>query len=657
MGGALASWTRHVLAALLLVGPAAAQGNVLAFVDGQGNLRVFGDEASNQLVLLYERPFGELVVEGVGGTTVNGMAEMRPIVPGTRFEFVMGGGDDVVRFGRFDDGGCCDGRDILFFGGEGDDYFRVGDEEAGLARVYADLGPGNDRFWAGEDGSIVELILFGGEGDDVLDGFFSFMSGSATIDLGPGADLVDLREHVSLGAFSIDTGPGGYTILHHSIFLGVSLPMVTGVGDDLVAHPVELAAAGEAGPVMVDTGAGADRIRLNGSVDVESGITLQAGEDADVVELDAAHVLHGLGVSLGTGNDTLVLAGSSFAALDPIVLDGAEGVDRYIDRGGNTFAVLPLRLNFEGPFAFAEPPPLVAATRIVGKVVQNGEAVPGASVSVPRLGLVASSGTDGSFDLGPVVVPLTRLELAVGATVRGRRHAALAARRPSPEGVTDFGAVTVAPTRSTVLIFGDAASDALQLEQQLRTLGRDPAAIVCQRFLPQDLSAFEVVWHVPAAAPLTAAERERLAAFVHSGGGLHLAGEGDLVQTAHAELVNALLADPDVAVVAHGPDSSFPIAYNSDATGGVTQQPNPLGLVQSFQGSRVLTGIEPENAFIVGATGKVFAGVWSSRDLTGGKGHLSLGLITLWLRSPQNLDAVENLQSFLQREPDVYTAR
>jgi hypothetical protein len=79
--------------------------------------------------------------------------------------------------------------------------------------------------------------------------------------------------------------------------------------------------------------------------------------------------------------------------------------------------------------------------------------------------------------------------------------------------------------------------------------------------------------------------------------------------------------------------------------------------VQSFQGSRVLTGIEPENAFIVGVTGKVFAGVWSSRDLTGGKGHLSLGLITLWLRSPQNLDAVENLQSFLQREPDVYTAR
>jgi Ca2+-binding RTX toxin-like protein len=227
---ALASWTRRVLAGALLVAPAAAQGNVLAFVDGQGDLRVFGDEASNQLVLLYERPSGELVVEGVGGTTVNGLAEMRPIVPGMRFEFVMGGGNDVVRFGRFDDGSCCEGRDVVFLGGEGDDTFSVGDEEGNIERVYADLGPGNDRFWGGEGGTVDELVLLGGAGDDVLEGFYSLFSAGATVELGSGADRVELREHASRGILSIDTGADADTVVLDWVFFRESISVATGTG-------------------------------------------------------------------------------------------------------------------------------------------------------------------------------------------------------------------------------------------------------------------------------------------------------------------------------------------------------------------------------------------------------------------------------------------
>jgi hypothetical protein len=657
--GSAGSWARHVLAGLVLVAPAAAQGNVQAFVDAQGNLRVLGDEQSNGLVLLYERPSDELVVQGVGGTTVNGLPELRPIVPGAWFVFVMGDGDDSVRFGRFDDGGCCNDRDIIFDGGEGDDSFRVGDEEGSLDRVFADMGPGNDRFWAGEGGLIGPLDLRMGVGDDVLDGFYSFMSAGATVDLGPGNDLVDFVEHVAREAFTIEGGEGADTILFEATYLRDALVIATGGGDDLVEVVEITESALLGGSLAVDTGDGADRIRLVGLLETANGITVAAGNDADVVTIEAAQVSYAMGISLGTGDDRLQVQASTFTALAPAVFDGAEGTDRYAHLDRSTFAVPPDLLRFEGPKAARlTEPSLVTSTTFAGRVVlRSGEVVPAASIAVPELGIQVTSAADGTFEIPVSKSPYTRLDLTVGATVRGRRHAALLSARPVAEAAAELGDVLVVPTHSTVLVFGDGAQDARALEQRLLSLGRDPGDILVRRFLPQDLAAFEVIWHVASATPLTLDERARLTAFVRSGGGLHLAGEASLVQVAHEALVNELIVDPDVDIVSQGFDEWFPIAYGPQATGALALWPNALGLVSDFYGGRRIDGVDPENAFILGASGQVFAAAWGGRDLAGGRGRLSLGLITLWLAAANNLDAIENLQTFLQWEPDGFSVR
>jgi hypothetical protein len=651
--GSCVSWFWRVVAGVVLAASAGAQGNVIVLTDAHLDLRIYGDGQGNRLLCLDEYELG-FTIRGLDGTTVNGEADFRPSFGGSRIFFDMRGGDDYVRFGKFEEGGCC-GFEIDFRGGQGNDTLRIGDEKASLSGGVVDLGPGADLFQAAEDGGMRDIDLACGEGNDVVRGTYTALRGAIRIDLGRGDDLVDFYGPFTSigGSVEIEGGPGTDTVVLEQSFIRGSLLIAGGDGDDLV----EIAQIdnGAGGPLAIDGGSGADRIQLSGDIAVVSGITLKAGDGADRVRIDGARTPYTLDLTLGTGDDELRVEGSSFEALVQVVFDGAEGVDRYTDFGGNHFAVPPAIVRFEGPRAARlVPAPLVVATALAGRVVDPGGApVADAMISVAELGLTTSSGADGGFRLDGLSIPFTRLELTAAATVRGRRMATRVAVRPTADATTELGAVVVEPTRALTLLFGDDPYSG-PFAERLRGLMDDPFDLVVERFLPQDLTPFEVVWHVGRTAPLVIDEQLRLAGFVLSGGGLHLSSEFAATLDSQLFLLNALLTDPDVDVAG---SASSPIAFNPDAVGALTRWPNVLVTPYGFGVGSRLAHVEPENVFVAQGSERALAAAWASRDILGGRGRITLGLSNSWLSNPFNGPLVENLLTFLRWEPDVYVVR
>jgi len=490
--------------------------------------------------------------------------------------------------------------------------------------------------------------------------------GDLELDLGDGANRVDWLGGSVHGVLALTGGAQADAIACDNLALTGFVRLTTGAGDDEVllgsVRPSASLPCDPGALVLVDAGDGDDTLALSGACELPSGLLVRCGNGRDALALEGASVSGRCTLELGTGDDTLAVDDSDFGGElrfggDPmpatgarVLFDGGAGTDRLRTGMGCSYpAGAPELRAFERPKLGADPP-MRFALRLSGRVVAAGQPIAGAAVNVAELGLATATDGAGRFHLVSPATPPGWLEVAAGATVGPRRLCGVARVRAAAEVELDLGDLELLSDCSNVLVFGDGELDAATLEDNLRALGLAPEEIQRQRFLPEDLSPFAVAWHVADAAPLTAAESERLANFVSSGGGLHLAGEGAAVEAAHEALVNRLVVAGGVEVsVPQGSAPWDPLVYDPDAVSGVSQTPNALGIVMDFvTNGRAIGGVVPPNIFVSGASGQAFSAVWNGADLVGGQGRLSLGLATLWFRAQNNLPALENLETFLR---------
>lgn len=587
-----------------------ADGNVTAFADAAGDLWLVGDDLDNS-VQVGASDGGEPEFRVRGGdatTTVNGQPEVIVTAPGTRIIVLLGDGADRAWLGtEYGANPSCCQRDFVVLAGKGDDAIDM----IGPSRsVDVRLGPGNDGFGVSEGASGISGRIDTGAGDDRIE-VSPFTGVGGRIAMGAGVDRLVIGRH-SGGDVVVDTGPDGDYLTFDE--LGGAFEVATGGGDDVVEFP-----SFEGGSLVLDTGDGHDRAALD------------AASDADDVEL--------LSVVLGAGDDHLRVAG---ATITEAFLDGGAGFDAYIEPRPNDYAGVPELRSFEVPRGTAAPEPEFPTT-IVGRVVQaDGAPVVGASVALPELGRLTSTGADGAFSL-EVVGDRRRLELTAGATVLGNAASGAAAVELLPLGRSDAGDVVLGLRRENALVLG-TAEKALELEANLVTLGFRPEQVTRLSSLPPDLAHYDVVWH--AGRVLTSAERARLLAFVRAGGGLHLTAQGAAAGVLE-RFVNDLLTAQTIEVRTN---ATGPHAFAPDAVGGVTTTPHVL---TSFGvgDARFLLGVGDPNVLVARQSGEAFGAAWDSAGLVGGRGRLTLLTTDSWIDAGQNLDVLLNLQTFLQRQP------
>ena len=202
---------------------------------------------------------------------------------------------------------------------------------------------------------------------------------------------------------------------------------------------------------------------------------------------------------------------------------------------------------------------------------------------------------------------------------------------------------------ANLLVFGDRTTDKANLETSLTNLGHTVTNVGA---LPADLSGYDGIWHVMAtSAVLTPADQTQLAAYLASGGGLHLTGERPccegLNDTVEA-FVNSVVIGGGIQVGDLG-DIGGPYNVNSSAAGGIANTPNNLTVwnPSASGGMGGLGSLPDSNIFTTGAGGVPTGAVWVEQDLVSG-GRLTLLMDVNWFSNTDtdNLNMVENIVDF-----------
>ncbi|MCC7265208.1 MAG: DUF5011 domain-containing protein [Candidatus Latescibacteria bacterium] len=199
-----------------------------------------------------------------------------------------------------------------------------------------------------------------------------------------------------------------------------------------------------------------------------------------------------------------------------------------------------------------------------------------------------------------------------------------------------------------VLVFGDYPSK----NTLATTLTGFGYTVTNVTLLPADLSSFSTIWHVGAFAPITTVEQARLAAFLASGGGVHLTGERPCCETLNSSLttfVNSVVTGGGVTVGNRG-DVGTPYQINPGAIGGIATTPNAIANVD-LSASGGIAGISGSHILATGAAGVPVGAIWDSGDLVGHAGRLTLMMDVNWFSNPgsaDNLKAFRNIQTYLE---------
>jgi hypothetical protein len=239
-----------VLLTLAAARPAAAAGNVQVAV-ASGSIRLAGDADGNSLRLAAADP--DLRIEGVAGTTINGLPDL--IVSGTVVDLwiTLGDGDDEVVF----DDALLFPRRVRITTGEGADRVTISD-----LSVQRDL----DIDTGGGDDPSVSLDTVD-VGDDLR------------ISLGRGSDQLFLNDSVVHGTLKIGGGSDGDQIsLGGGLVVEGSLVLRTNSGDDAVA----VSGTTFIGPAKMAFGPGNDTLTLELSTLDHGGHLSGGGGSADV---------------------------------------------------------------------------------------------------------------------------------------------------------------------------------------------------------------------------------------------------------------------------------------------------------------------------------------------------------------------------------------
>lgn len=199
---------------------------------------------------------------------------------------------------------------------------------------------------------------------------------------------------------------------------------------------------------------------------------------------------------------------------------------------------------------------------------------------------------------------------------------------------------------ANIFVFGDRFGDKTNLVNNLNLLGGN--TVTTDTFLPADLSTYDTVWQVSAFSPLEISEQERLANFLAQGGGLHLTGERPCCEAQNDSIeafINSVVKGGGVTVGDQG-DISGPYAFNPEAAGNLTKDPNTI-VNWNPSASGGLGGTSLRNTLAFGAGGAAVGGVWDSMDLVGNSGRLTLLMDVNWFSTTGREAPIENIQTFL----------
>ena len=368
---------RHRSAAESLETRTLLTGNVQAVISG-GNLVLTGDVDSNEVQVSFDSGLNNIVVDGLNGTTINGVSSQFTAFTGTQrlpgsILAALGDGDDVLTIN-----GVIALDNVEANGEAGDDTITLNNTHSG-DNVELNGGAGNDRLEINVSGIDDNLTIRGGDGNDtisievsVVDDFFTVEGGAGDdvvglnqfsvgddlrIDLGDGNDSLIANGVSSDDNLIVDSGAGDDTLRIAAGFTKDNMSLLTGPGDDNVIFRNNIViddlsiGTGDGNDsidfrnslaqdnLFVSTGDGNDTFIYNES-DVDDFIHLSTGAGADSVVLMNSVFHHNLFVDTGLDNDLIVVQPSS-------VGDGADfftgtGDDRVLFDGANTFGA---RLN------------------------------------------------------------------------------------------------------------------------------------------------------------------------------------------------------------------------------------------------------------------------------------------------------------------------
>ncbi len=206
-----------------------------------------------------------------------------------------------------------------------------------------------------------------------------------------------------------------------------------------------------------------------------------------------------------------------------------------------------------------------------------------------------------------------------------------------------------AASAGTIVVFGDHSGRhnlATVLSEQGQTVTDVPR-------LPDNLDAYDSIWHVGALRALTDIDQKRLADFVGTGGGLYLTGEAngaDAMNASVASLVAQLVVVPGIALHTDPEAGAETHAFNAAAPDGLVKFPNQLSSWQPGMAGSI-DGVGDRNIVARGPDGQASVAAWRHGELASG-GQLIVMMDAGWLTIDDNMPAIaENFATFLERQP------
>ncbi len=266
--------------------PGRIPGNVRAYLSGTNDLIVIPDTEDNAFQIA-PNGSGEIVVTGLAGTTINGVADFNFSVASAGLPL-----DDLQVLGTA-------GRDLINLQGftvEGNAIIQAGD---GVDAI--------DLFDVTVEGN---LRVYENDGDGFVDLNGGQFTGVAQIIAGEGDNTVTVKDAVFASVMSFTGGSGKDRFSLSGGSVGASTQLNSGGGDDLI----ELIATDHNSTLYINTAAGNDTVRGN-DVDVASTLSLNTGTEDDVIDFNLLDA-HGTAiVQPGTGDDAVRFQHSTFAGL------------------------------------------------------------------------------------------------------------------------------------------------------------------------------------------------------------------------------------------------------------------------------------------------------------------------------------------------------
>ena len=263
-----------------IVDGSSGNGNVTVTVTN-GNLMIRGDSRDNAIVL-YTSNRQDIVVQGLGATTVNGSTAPFIAFRGTgaipgHLQSRSGNGDDQLSILNVMMGG-----DLSVSSGGGIDTVMASGLNVGGS--VAIQGNAHDNVVSLSDSMIAgHMTIVSGGGADEVEIDSVSVAGNLSVNTGNGHDLVSLARSTIQGAVAMLTGAGSdWTLITNSQLLG-NTRLNTSAGHDLVV--LDSTQAGQ--PLTIVTGGGHDSVATIGTNEFAAPLTLDGGSGNDAVQSDA----------------------------------------------------------------------------------------------------------------------------------------------------------------------------------------------------------------------------------------------------------------------------------------------------------------------------------------------------------------------------------